>query len=126
MTKNAARILSLVNGTDEHLTAEQIYLRLKGQGVQIALSTIYNNLSELCRTGQIRKISTAGSPDRYDRSHPHGHLICARCSALYDVTLPDLTGLLQQATGIQILSYDLEIHYLCPSCQKRVQKAEVI
>ena len=47
MTKNARYILEIINHSTEHLTAEQIYLRLREKNAKAVLATVYNNLSSL-------------------------------------------------------------------------------
>ena len=123
MTKNARLILNMINASRDHLTAEQIYLRLKEINAGVVLATVYNNLSVLYRQGQIRKVSTEGRPDRYDKIARHDHLVCRNCGRLSDITLPDLTERLCRETGIQILSYDLKMNYVCPSCLEKEKTA---
>lgn len=123
MTKNARLILNMINTSHDHLTAEQIYLRLKEINAGVVLATVYNNLSVLYRQGLIRKVSTEGRPDRYDKIARHDHLVCWNCGRLSDVTLPDLTEQLCRETGIRILSYDLKMNYVCPSCLEKEKTA---
>lgn len=111
-------ILELINGSKEHLTAEQIFFRLKEQYSAVVMATVYNNLNRLYRTGRIRKISMEGQPDRYDRSIRHDHLVCSRCGKLSDIMLSDLTADLERQVGFAIESYDLKIQYLCPECKR--------
>lgn len=117
MTSNAKLILDLINLSGEHLTAEQIYLRLKDSS-KMVLATVYNNLNALLAQGQIRKVSVEGYPDRYDRIIRHDHLICKKCGGLSDITLEDLTAKLQGQIDTQIISYDLKVSYLCPACRE--------
>ena len=119
MTKNAKQILKIVNDSRDHLTAEQIYLRLRESGEKTVLATVYNNLSRLCEQGLVRRVCVEGSPDRYDRTVRHDHLVCQRCGRLSDITLEDMTARLEQETGMEILSYDLKINYICPECRRK-------
>lgn len=91
MTKNAEQILKIINTSDEHLSAEQIFLRLKDNNQGVVLATVYNNLASLYKQGLIRKLSVEGYPDRYDNIQPHDHLICRNCGKLSDILLEDLT-----------------------------------
>ena len=95
MTKNAKLIMDIINASCEHLTAEQIFLRLKEENVKISLATVYNSLTSLNDEGLVRKVVVEGYPDRYDRVRRHDHLVCVRCGRLMDVTLDDLTTSLQ-------------------------------
>ena len=53
MTKNAEQILEIVRTSTEHLSAEQIFLRLKETNKGVAMATVYNNLSYLYKEGFI-------------------------------------------------------------------------
>lgn len=120
MTGNAKLILDMINHSDEHLTAEQIYLRLKESGSGIVLATVYNNLSALCEQGLIRKVYTGGSSDRYDRILiRHDHMVCTRCGRITDIVLEDYTEQLKKVTGLDSCTYDLRINYVCEDCRKR-------
>ncbi len=119
MTKNAAYILDIINDSDNHLTAEQIFLSLKERNRTVAQATVYNNLSYLYKEGLIRKISVEGYPDRYDKILRHDHLVCRKCGRLADILLEDLTEKLQSQLGIQMLSYDLKINYICEECLEK-------
>lgn len=119
MTKYAELVLNLVNQSDEHRTAEQIFLELKKTEPKVVQATVYNNLNALCREGLVRKISLEGSPDRYDKVKRHDHLVCRECGALSDVLFEDLTKNLESQLGEGILSYDLKVFYLCPTCRRK-------
>ena len=75
MRENAKQILEIINNSDEHLTAEQVYLRLKESNSKVVLATVYNNLASLYQKGLIRKVAVAGFSDRYDKMVVrHDHL----------------------------------------------------
>lgn len=124
MTKNARYILEIINSSDEHLTAEQIYLFLKEKNKKAVIATVYNNLSFLYKEGLIRKVSVEGYSDRYDKMIQHDHLVCRRCGKLTDIALEDLTEKLQKQLGISMLSYDLKINYICDDCLEMEKNRE--
>ena len=111
-------IVDVVNASHDHPTAEQIYNRIKENGTSISLATVYNNLKTLVEKGILRKVTLDGSPDRFDCAGSHQHLICQRCGKLQDVKIRNLTDILAQDTGEEILSYDLHISYLCSDCRR--------
>lgn len=119
-------ILKIIRESGEHLTAEQIFHRVKKRCPQIVLATVYNNVNRLAEQGDIRRISTEGFPDRYDHATRHDHLICKRCGRLSDVTLQDLSEMLERELRQRILSYDLKIQYICPECRERAAAADGI
>lgn len=119
MTKYAKLILQLINESDRHMTAEQLFLELKKTEPKVVQATVYNNLNALCQKGLIRKMSIEGSPDRYDKIRKHDHLVCQKCGALSDINFADLTKGLEDQLGEGILSYDLKVYYLCPACRAK-------
>ena len=114
----ANSILEIINASDTHMTAEQIFFALKQAHPTVVLATVYNNLNTLYQQGKIRKISVEGYPDRYDKNTRHDHLVCRRCGKLADIYLPDITAKLEQQVGFSIDGYDLKVQYLCPQCQE--------
>ena len=73
----------------------------------------------LAGEGLLHRIPESGSPDRYDRTERHDHLICSRCGKIADVHLPDMQSRIEHALGRDILSYDLKIRYICPDCREQ-------
>lgn len=115
-------ILDIVTKSQEHLTAEEIFLKLKAEESKAVLATVYNNLNALCSEGLIRKVSLEGMPDRYDRVMKHDHLCCRICGKLSDICFQDLTKNLEQQMGEAIISYDLKVFYVCPECKKNTKQ----
>lgn len=119
MTKYEKETYDAVYRVRAHLTAEQIFQKVKKAYPEVVLATIYNNLNRLCRAGLVRKVSVEGRPDRYDRAEKHDHLVCCCCGELVDISFADLTASLRQAVGETFLCYDLKVFYLCPTCRKQ-------
>lgn len=122
MTTYEREIYQIITESMEHLTVEQIYLRIKNKYPKIVLATVYNNINKLWKAGLVRKISVEAMPDRYDRLAKHDHLVCQRCGKLSDVSFEDLTASLREQLGEDFLSYDLKVFYLCPDCRKIEKK----
>lgn len=118
MTKYEKQIYEIVNGSHDHMTAEQVFESLKKSFPAVSRATVYNNLNKLCEANLIRRVTLEGSADRYDRVKRHDHLICQKCGKLSDVTLEDLTSPLQKQLGTDFLYYDLKVYYLCDECRK--------
>ena len=84
MTKYAKRILELIDQSDQHMTAEQLFFELKKKEPRVVQATVYNNLHTLYQEGLIQKLSIEGSADRYDKIQKHDHLVCKKCGAVSD------------------------------------------
>lgn len=112
-------ILDLINSSDAHMTAEQVFFALKKECPSVVMATVYNNLNTLYQQGKIRRIRLEGQADRYDKNTRHDHLVCRCCGALSDIVLTDLTEDLEKQMGCRIEAYDLKIQYLCPDCREK-------
>lgn len=118
MTKQRELVLKIVQGTDQHLTAEQIFLEAKKEMPAIALATVYNSLNYLTQNHMIVKLSFVGQTDRYDKMFVlHDHMICSRCGRISDVVIDGMQKLLRDQTGEDVRSYELTIHHFCPECR---------
>ena len=122
MTKYEKDIFAIINTSREHLTVEQIFLKLKEAHPNVVLATVYNNLNKLLKEELVRKVSIEGMQDRYDRMKKHDHLVCRQCGKLADVTLEDLSASLRKQLGEDFLYYDLKVYYLCPECRAKQNK----
>ena len=116
MPKYAEEILAAVTELQQHPTAGQVFLE---EHPSIALGTVYKHLNGLAEEGLLLRITEPGSPDRYDRTERHDHLICSRCGKITDVRLLDMQERIREAPGQEILSYDLRIRYICPACREQ-------
>ena len=85
MTKYEKQIYDIVNASDEHMTAEQVFSELQKSSPTVSRATVYNNLNKLCDVKLIRRVSLEDSPDRYDRIAKHDHLVCQKCGKLSDI-----------------------------------------
>ncbi|MDD6211571.1 MAG: transcriptional repressor [Clostridiales bacterium] len=119
MTKYARKILEIVNESNEHLTAEQIFMKMKEAFPKVVLATVYNNLNAMCENGLIRRVVMENAADRFDKTLRHDHLICRQCGKISDLYLQDITSILEKQTGIVIDSYDLKLMYLCDECREK-------
>ena len=122
MTKYEKEIFAIINTSREHLTVEQIFLKLKEAHPNVVLATVYNNLNKLLEEELVRKVSVEGMQDRYDRMKKHEHLVCRQCGKLADVTLEDLSASLRKQLGEDFLYYDLKVYYVCPECRAKQNK----
>ena len=55
--------------------------------------------------------------DRYDKKARHDHLVCSVCGKIKDVYLPDMICSLESGCGEELVSYDLNMYYVCDECK---------
>lgn len=118
MTKYEKAIYDIINASHAHLTANEVFEKLKLRFPTVVLATVYNNLNKICEAGLIRKVSVEGMPDRYDTIKKHDHLVCKQCGRIVNVALEDLTVPLRDQLGDDFLYYDLKVFFLCSECKR--------
>ena len=119
MTKQRKIIKDIIYASYKHPTADEILFEAKKKMPNIAVGTVYRNLSLLVESGEVRKIDIPNAPSRYDRPQiPHEHLICLNCGRVVDVDMIELKDVLNEKTGKEILQYKLTMYYICEKCKK--------
>ncbi len=123
MTKQRQLILDILNHSDRHLTADEIFFLAKLKMPTIAMATIYNNLNAMNDAGLINRLHIDGTADCFDKIvEPHDHLLCDHCGRITDLHLPSLSASIEEHLGFEIQSYDLTVHYVCPECKGTQRK----
>lgn len=81
-------IKHFLSETNNHPTADEVYLHVKKQFPNISLGTVYRNLNLLTDLGEAVKIATPDGGDRFDgHIEPHNHFLCKKCGRLLDLKL---------------------------------------
>ncbi len=118
MTKQRKLVLDIIEKSCSHPTAEQVFFAAKESMPTIAMATVYNSINYLLEEGLIRRISVVGQADRFDNVRiPHEHIRCDKCNTISDVFIGDLFEELRKKTGMELTSYELNLHYICDNCR---------
>lgn len=81
-------ILSVLRSTDTHPTASWVYNKVKEQIPNISLGTVYRNLAELQKNGEIISLSVGDGHEHFDGDNSaHIHLHCRICGKIYDAAV---------------------------------------
>jgi Fur family transcriptional regulator, ferric uptake regulator len=109
----------------QHLSAEDLYEMLKGEGENISLSTIYRTLKLLSRMGVLRELELAEGHKHYEINQPHPyhhhHLLCVRCNKTIEFkndSVLKIGNKMAEKEGFHLLDSQLTIHAICPTCQR--------
>jgi Fur family ferric uptake transcriptional regulator/Fur family peroxide stress response transcriptional regulator len=113
-------VLEVLRSTDSHPTADWIYERVREWIPNISLGTVYRNLRVLKEEGEILELDYGATFSRYDaRTTGHYHFRCESCGRVFDIDLPEGTGLdgeVAQATGFTVNHHRLEFYGKCNAC----------
>ncbi len=126
MTKLASQLLTLIQNSDRHMSAEEIFMLCKDKGVRISFASVYRNLTNLVESGDIRRVPVTGEPDRFDKTiRAHDHAFCTECGNVVDVDVGDMEKYLNDKLGDKIESYSLTIKFICPDCRAKLKEENI-
>ena len=79
-------ILSYLQHTDAHPSAETIFADLKSEIPDLSIGTVYRNLNLFKQQGLVASVATVKGVERFDaNTEPHVHFICDGCDAVIDL-----------------------------------------
>ena len=123
LTPQRLMILSAIENSDDHISAEEIYSQVVAKYPNVNISTVYRTLELLKRLGLVTETDLGGGRVRYhpaDRGHHH-HLVCTECGAIIDLDESLLSSLesrlLREYKFIADLKH-LAIFGHCTNCRK--------
>ncbi|MCR4435229.1 MAG: Fur family transcriptional regulator [Clostridiales bacterium] len=123
-TKHRNSILEVIEGNGQPITAEAVFLKLKEQGVEISLSTVYRVLEALVSKGIVLKSILADDNKalfEINRMEHRHHLLCVKCRNMISVDgcpLDDYEKALTEKLGFDIKGHKLEIYGYCRDCRQ--------
>ncbi len=119
-SKQREMILNYVRCYPVHPTADQVYTALKVDNPSLSLGTVYRNLNLLSEMGELLKIRIADGSDRFDgRTDQHFHMVCDKCSKVFDVELDELdyiTDDVLKKYGHKLTNITLNLNGVCCEC----------
>lgn len=122
-SKQREVILSVVQDSCDHPSAETIYKRVRKIIPNISLGTIYRNLNALGNSKFINKISIPDEVDRFDKTlDMHCHFYCENCLDLIDIDSKKISQLEKEIyldSGNKITSHSVVFKGSCKKCEKR-------
>ena len=87
LTPQRAMIMSAIENSDDHISAEEIYAQIVAKFPQVNISTVYRTLELLTQLGLVTQTDLGGGRVSYhplDKGHHH-HLVCQGCGAIIDL-----------------------------------------
>ena len=123
LTPQRVMILSAIESSDNHISAEEIYAQIATKYPQVNISTVYRTLELLKRLGLVTETDLGGGRVSYhpaDRGHHH-HLVCQECGAIIDLNEAVLVSL--KDTLLRDYKFIADLRHLaifgrCTKCRK--------
>lgn len=115
-------ILECLKNTDCHPSAGWLYDNVRKEIPNISLGTVYRNLAELRRSGDILAFTPGDGTERFDgNTKPHYHFYCSSCRSVLDVDIPAIEDSDQkaaQALGCEVDYHNLIFYGTCRNCKE--------
>lgn len=115
-------ILKTLQGVTCHPSAMWVYDEVRRELPNISLGTVYRNLSELRRAGEIISFTPGDGTERFDaNTAPHYHLYCESCHRVLDIPMPalgELDAAAERESGCTVRRHQLMFYGTCPACRK--------
>ena len=123
LTPQRLMILSAIENSDNHISAEEIYAQIIARYPNVNISTVYRTMELLKRLGLVTETDLGEGRVRYhptDKGHHH-HLVCRECGATIDLDdsllAPLKSALLREYKFVADLRH-LAIFGRCTNCSK--------
>ena len=113
------KILNLFENSDErHLTAEDVYKILIGEGMDIGLATIYRVLTQFEQAGLLIRhhFESGKAVFELNEGGHHDHLVCLQCGQveeLFDDQIEQRQIEIARARGFTIHEHSLQLYVHC-------------
>ncbi len=122
-TSQRDTILKIFVDAGRHLSAEELYARVKKTHPGIGYATVYRTLKLLAGAGMAEERRFEDGFTRYEfkaaKGH-HDHLICTRCGEIIEFENERIEALQQDVARknrFLVKSHKLELYGLCAECQ---------
>jgi len=115
-------VLSALQQSEEHMTAEQVYQRIYASGQEIGLATVYRALQQLEQSKLIlrHQFGDKGAVYECDNGHHHDHLLCVICGEIiefFSEPLEMLQVAIAKEYDFSLESHNLVMYGTCRHCQ---------
>jgi Fur family ferric uptake transcriptional regulator len=126
-TKQREAILDVFLEVKGHITAEDLFSRVRERHQSIGFTTVYRTMKLLCDAGLAIERHFDDGVARYEIEHEHhDHLVCTRCGKIVEfecAMIEKAQDEIGKRYGFRLLRHRHELYGHCPDCQKRDRAA---
>ena len=127
-----ATVTVLLENEADHLSAEDVFLKVKEKSPEIGLATVYRTLELLAELKVVDKINFGDGVARFDlrkegAKHFHHHLVCMNCGAVEEIEedlLEDVEKKVERDFHFQSMDPRLTFHGICRVCTEKGFRAD--
>lgn len=121
-TRQRDIILDVFLSTHQHLSIEELYLKVRAANPGIGFATVYRTVKLLTEAGVARELTLENGQSRYEHqlaNEHHDHLICTECGDIVefeDETIERLQQEIAARHGFRLVSHRMNLFGVCPTC----------
>ncbi len=122
-TRQRAAVEALLVDIEDFMSAQNLHARLRAQGQNVGLATVYRTLQAMATDGDVDMVRTADGEAVYRQcstGHHHHHLVCRSCGRTVEVQGPAVESWADKVSaehGFSDVQHTLEIVGTCSDCQ---------
>jgi Fur family transcriptional regulator, peroxide stress response regulator len=119
-TQQRLAVYKALNSPDRHLTAEEIYGKIKTLNPALSLATVYTILDILKSKGLVSEIRIHFDRSCFEtRLDIHHHFLCSQCKSIFDIDMEVCQGLKnKEVQGHRIEAMQGYFYGVCRRCRK--------
>jgi Fur family transcriptional regulator, ferric uptake regulator len=127
LTPQRMMVVDVLHSADNHISAEDIFQKVKAAYPYANISTVYRTLELLKKLDLVTEIDTGEGCLRYhhrEKGHHH-HLVCSKCGKVAELPESLLTNLqktISRDYGFEPNLNHLAIFGLCSECKVKTEK----
>lgn len=121
VTPQRAEVLKVLYNEGGHLTAEQIYERIKAKLPAVSRATVYTVLELFKKNSIVREICIRPGKASFDsRIDNHHHFFCRQCGEIFDIDMRLCPAVRkEEINGHKIEELHGYFYGLCNNCWRR-------
>lgn len=125
VTQQRLTILDAVFKTHEHFSAEALHRRLRNEGVEVSLATVYRTVNVLVEGGFLEALDVGGGQLLFEHVMGHGHhdhLVCLGCNKIQEFRCPEIEKLQEREAAklnFRVTHHSLRLFGYCAACERR-------
>jgi len=123
-TRQRSLIIDTFFAVGGHLSVEELWNKVREQDAKVSVATVYRTMKLLSECGLAHARNFGDGQTRYEtaagRDH-HDHLVCTRCGTIIEFEnerIEALQDAVARRHGFKVTSHKMELHGLCPDCQR--------
>ena len=134
ITNERFLILDASLNMDEHFDADELYLKMKNDYINVSRATVYKTLELMSECDILTKHNFKGDRTRYETKigrNPHYHIICVKCNKIIEFEYPELEKIQKKIckeNNLDMVDHSIQVFAKCKdpkNCINNIKKNKI-